>query len=134
MTATSQTTSNGNIDDFFNAFETMIEENGVTIDRPRGSAHPRFPSRIYQIDYGYINETKSQDGEGIDVYQGDEESLGIVGIICIVDTMKKDSEIKVLFRCSEANIQTALKMSNNGLMHGVLMRRNTNINTNTINI
>jgi inorganic pyrophosphatase len=108
---------------FFEFFETLIRENGITIDRPKGSAHPRFPDLIYPIDYGYINETKSQDGQGIDVYCGDDETLGIVGIICTVDNMKKDSEVKVLYGCTEVNIQTALMMSNNCPMCGILVRK-----------
>jgi inorganic pyrophosphatase len=108
--------------DFFETFERLIREHGITIDRPKGTAHPRFPDLIYPINYGYINNTQSQDGEGIDVFLGDDDA-GVVGIICTVDTVKRDSEVKVLYKCTEDNIQTALKMMNNGPMHGILVRR-----------
>ncbi|MDR1334940.1 MAG: hypothetical protein LBJ19_01535 [Holosporaceae bacterium] len=108
---------------FFETFETLIRENRITIDRPKGSAHPRFPNLIYPIDYGYINETESQDGQGIDAYSGDDKTLGIVGIICTVDSVKKDSEVKILYNCAEENIKTALMMTNNGPMCGILVRK-----------
>lgn len=40
----------------------------IVIDRPLGSAHPRFPDTIYPVNYGYIPETEGGDGEEIDVY------------------------------------------------------------------
>jgi inorganic pyrophosphatase len=112
-----------NTNRFFESLEKVIRENGVTIDRPKGSAHPRFLDLIYPIDYGYVNETRSQDGQGIDIFSGDGESLGIVGIICSFDGMKKDSEVKILYNCTEENIQTAIKMMNNRLMCGIFVRR-----------
>jgi inorganic pyrophosphatase len=71
--------------DFFETFERLIREHSITIDRPKGTAHPRFPDLIYPINYGYINNTQSQDGEGIDVFLGDDDAR-VVGIICTVDT------------------------------------------------
>jgi inorganic pyrophosphatase len=108
---------------FFEAIEHLIREYGITIDRPKGTSHPRFPDLIYPIDYGFINNTKSQDGEGIDVFLGNDNNIGVIGIICSVDTIKRDSEVKVLYRCTEENIQTVLKMMNNGPMRGILARR-----------
>ncbi len=40
----------------------------LVIDRPLGSAHPRYPGLIYPLNYGYIPDTLSGDGEEIDVY------------------------------------------------------------------
>ena len=111
-------------DDFFSVLDDLILENGITIERQKNSAHPQFPGFIYLLDYGYINETKSQDGAGIDVFLGDNPEVGIVGIICTVDTLKKDSEIKVLYQCTEENIQTALGMMNKKYLRGILVRRN----------
>ena len=109
--------------DFFSTLDNLIQENGITIDRPKNSLHPRFPDFVYLLDYGYINETKSQDGAGIDIFRGDDERVGVVGIICIVDSLKKDSEIKVLYQCTEENIQTALSMMNKKYLRGILVKR-----------
>jgi len=40
----------------------------IKIDRPLGSVHPKHPSLIYPINYGYIPNTVGGDGEEIDVY------------------------------------------------------------------
>ena len=39
----------------------------VLIDRPLGSKHPKH-SFEYQLNYGYVPNTKSGDGEELDVY------------------------------------------------------------------
>ena len=39
----------------------------VKIDRPLGSKHPKH-GFIYQVNYGYIPNTISGDGEELDVY------------------------------------------------------------------
>ena len=40
----------------------------VTVDRPMGSRHPRYPDLYYPINYGYISGTVAADGEEIDAY------------------------------------------------------------------
>ncbi|MBQ8862465.1 MAG: inorganic diphosphatase [Clostridia bacterium] len=40
----------------------------IMIDRPLGSAHPKHPDIIYQVNYGYIPNVFSGDGEEMDVY------------------------------------------------------------------
>lgn len=45
----------------------------VKIDRSLGSVHPKHKNIIYPINYGYIENTVSGDGEEIDVYVLDKE-------------------------------------------------------------
>lgn len=40
----------------------------IKIDRPIGSIHPEYPSVTYPINYGYIPNVCSGDGEELDVY------------------------------------------------------------------
>jgi inorganic pyrophosphatase len=41
----------------------------VVIDRPLGSAHPKFPQTVYPVNYGYIPGIfSSVDHEAIDAY------------------------------------------------------------------
>lgn len=52
-----------------NAKDLLGKEVTVTIDRPLGSAHPKFPQSIYPINYGFIPGTMSPvDNEEIDAY------------------------------------------------------------------
>lgn len=40
----------------------------VKIDRPIGSSHPKYPDLIYLVNYGYVPNTVSGDGEELDCY------------------------------------------------------------------
>lgn len=56
--------------EFWTVLEELVGQSDVVIDRPKGSAHPKFPHTIYPVDYGYLQNTTSMDGEGIDVWVG----------------------------------------------------------------
>ena len=110
-------------EDFWKALDELVSNSEIVIDRPRGSAHPRFPNYIYKVDYGYLKDTASMDGAGIDVWVGSGEKK-IDAIMCIVDLMKKDSEIKILVGCTEEEKLEVYKTHNETqYMKGVLIRR-----------
>ena len=63
------------------------------------------------------------DGAGIDVWVGSDEKK-VDAIMCIVDLMKKDSEIKILIGCTEEEKEIVYETHNETpLMKGVLIRR-----------
>ncbi len=110
-------------EDFWNALDELVNSSEIVIDRPKGSAHPRFPNFIYRVDYGYLKNTTSMDGTGIDVWVG-SGNRKIDAIMCIVDLMKKDSEIKILIGCTEVEKMEIYRMHNETqYMKGVLIRR-----------
>ena len=110
-------------EDFWKALDELVSNSEIVIDRPRGSAHPRFPNFIYKVDYGYLKNTASMDGGGIDVWVGSGEKK-IDAIMCIVDLRKKDSEIKILVGCTEEEKLEVYKTHNETqYMKGVLIRR-----------
>ena len=52
------------------------QEVKVKIDRPLGTAHPRYPDLIYSVNYGFVPNTLAPDGAEIDAYiLGIEEAL-----------------------------------------------------------
>ena len=110
-------------EDFWKALDELVSSSEIVIDRPRGSAHPRFPNFIYKVDYGYLKDTASMDGAGIDVWVGSGDKK-VDAIMCIVDLMKKDSEIKILVGCTEEEQLQVYKTHNETqYMKGVLIRR-----------
>lgn len=110
--------------DFWRALDKLVEQSKIVIDRPKGTAHPKFPNFIYKVDYGYLENTSSMDGAGIDVWIGTKESKEIDAIMCIVDSMKKDSEIKILIGCTEEEKEIIYKTHNETqYMKGILIRR-----------
>ncbi|MBQ2687386.1 MAG: inorganic diphosphatase [Clostridia bacterium] len=48
--------------------EFLGKEVYIVIDRPLGSVHPNDSDIVYPVNYGYIPNTVSGDGEEIDVY------------------------------------------------------------------
>ena len=47
---------------FWEKLDQLIADHEICIDRPRGSAHPRYPELIYGVDYGYLAGTSAADG------------------------------------------------------------------------
>lgn len=110
-------------DDFWKALDELVNNSEIVIDRPKGSAHPKYPSSVYQVNYGYLKETSSMDGKGIDVWVGSGEKK-IDSIMCTVDLVKKDSEIKILIGCTDDEKAIVYKTHNEiPFMKGVLIRR-----------
>ncbi len=108
----------------WDAWDGVVAKNGVTIDRPLGTPHPRFPEIVYPIDYGFVNNTTSTDGEEVDVFVGTAET-GIVGVIATVDYRKQDREIKLLYNCSLRQVYLVNGFINfdQQLMSGTLVLR-----------
>ena len=88
--------------EFWRAMEELVSTSQIVIDRPRGSRHPRLPHIIYPLDYGYLADTTSPDGDGIDVWLGSGEDRTLRAVLLSVDLEKRDSEIKLLLGLSEA--------------------------------
>ena len=110
-------------DEFWAALDELVSSSEIVIDRPKGSAHPRFPDFIYRVDYGYLKDTASMDGAGIDVWVGSGEKT-VDAVMCIVDLMKRDSEIKILIGCTEEEKQIVYETHNESqYMKGVMIRR-----------
>jgi len=97
------------------AFERLLAENPIVIDRPKGQPHPRYPEAIYPLDYGYIEGVTSGDGDGIDVWIGSEKGRFLTGILCTFDPIKRDVEIKLITGCSTQDVENILQF--NDSMH-----------------
>jgi len=109
---------------FWHHLDKLAAESKIIIDRPKGTAHPRYPSFIYPLNYGYLENTSSMDGGGIDIWQGSCPTHNLDAIICIVDLSKRDSEIKLLIGCTEEEKAQVYQVHNqNEPMKGILIRR-----------
>jgi len=95
---------------YWNDLNTLVAESTIKIDRPKGYRHPRNKAVIYPFDYGYLDETKADVGEGI---------------ITTVDLAKRDAEIKILYGTTEEENSLALDTHNIGTQAAKLIRRNS---------
>jgi inorganic pyrophosphatase len=110
--------------EFWQALDKLVSEFEITIDRPKGSSHPRYPEFIYPLDYGYLKGTSAMDGGGIDVWLGSGSLRRVDAVICVIDLVKRDSEIKVLIGCNEEEKALIYKVHNEtAKQKGILIRR-----------
>lgn len=90
------------MDNFWRYLDELIAHSKIIIDRPKGSMHPHYSQIVYELDYGYLDGIKSSDNEGIDVWLGTDAEQKLDAIVCTVDLVKRDSEIKLLIGCTPA--------------------------------
>ena len=108
---------------FWNSLQQLVDKSTIKIDRPKDSAHPRYPDYIYPFDYGYLEGTMSGDGDGIDCWIGSLGGTLVTGVVTVVDAGKGDSEIKILIGCTSEDMQTILKCHRRGSMDGLLIEK-----------
>lgn len=109
---------------FWSAIEKLVTESEIIIDRPKGTSHPKYPDFIYEVDYGYLKNTTSMDGGGIDVWVGTDNKKQIDAVMCVVDLLKRDSEIKILIGCTDEEKNIIYRIHNeNENMKSILINK-----------
>lgn len=106
---------------FWKTLDALLQTHAVVIDRPAGSTHPRYPDFYYPLDYGYLEGTAGGDGQGIDVWLGSGDRTRLSGVVCTVDTVKSDAELKLLAGCTAAEMETILRVHNSGPQAALLL-------------
>jgi inorganic pyrophosphatase len=109
--------------DFWQKLDQLVAGNELKIDRPQGSAHPRHPDFVYPFDYGYLEGTRSGDGEGIDVWVGSLPHRWVTAVVCCVEVEQRDAELKILLGCTPQEAQEILKTHNAGAQAAILVER-----------
>jgi inorganic pyrophosphatase len=109
--------------EFWTRLDELIKTSEVVIDRPKGTAHPRFPDLIFPLDYGYLKGTTGGDGNGIDVWIGTAAHRRLTAIAATVDMTKRDAEIKIIIGCTEEEIAVVEKCYDNTRMSCIIVRR-----------
>lgn len=104
---------------FLQALDFLVRESTVMIDRPSGSAHPRYTEIVYPVDYGYLEGTVSGDGAAIDVFRGSATGVGLAAVAFTVDVGKRDLEAKILLDCTPTEIDEIVAFLTNRLGLGV---------------
>ncbi len=107
--------------EFWHFLQKLVDTSQIVIDRPKGSFHHRFTESVYPVDYGYLLGTTSMDGAEVDIWIGSLGKKEVVGSLCTVDLLKKDTELKILLDCTTNEIEAILKFVNQEQMRGVVM-------------
>jgi inorganic pyrophosphatase len=90
--------------EFWAQLQQLIDNSEILIDRPKNSAHPKYPNFIYPLDYGFLKGSSASDGNEIDIWIGTLDNKKINGILCTVDPIKKDVETKIVYSCTNEEI------------------------------
>jgi inorganic pyrophosphatase len=99
---------------YWQSLEALVAKSRMVIDRPKGSRHPRFPEMTYPLDYGFLEGTTGNDGAEADIWHGSAGGA-ITGVVCTVDLMKKDAEVKILIGCNADEIAVIHAFYNTGV-------------------
>lgn len=91
--------------EFWDLADQLFKTHKIIIDRPKGSHHPKYSDYIYPLDYGFLEGTKSGDNAGIDIWIGTSSEKKVNAVISSIDAIKGDSEIKLLYGCTETEIE-----------------------------
>lgn len=80
----------------------------MTVDRPLGSCHPRYPNMIYPVNYGYIPDIIAGDGMEQDVYLlgVDHPVKTFTGVIIAILQRADDVEDKLVMAPAGVSFQT----------------------------
>ncbi|PKO12997.1 MAG: inorganic pyrophosphatase [Chloroflexi bacterium HGW-Chloroflexi-10] len=119
---------------FWSLLFSLIQNHPIIIDRPQASHHPRYPDLVYPLDYGYLDGTQSMDQGGIDIWRGSQENNVLTGIVCTVDVLKADSEIKILLGCTQPEVETILAFHNDFSQGGIFIAAPTHITNENLEI
>lgn len=112
---------------FWQALDRLFTSLPLRIDRPKGSSHPTFPEMIYPLDYGYLEGFSAIDGEGVDVWIGSSQPPVLDAFLCVADLPKMETEIKLLYGCTEEEKAKAFQFQNRPPhMLALLVRRDEN--------
>ena len=111
--------------DFWEYLQQLVETNQIMIDHPKGSSHHRFPGVTYPVDYGFLDGTTTIDSGGVDIWVGSLGEKKVIGALCTVDLLKRDTELKIIYDCTDNEIQTILNMINSGQMRALFVEKET---------
>jgi inorganic pyrophosphatase len=108
---------------FWEYLQRLAETSKIVIDRPAGTVHPRYPIGKYPVDYGFLEGTSAADGGGVDIWVGSLGERRVVGALCTVDLLKRDTELKIMYDCRPDEIKSILSYVTSGEMRAIFIDR-----------
>lgn len=109
--------------EFWDCLDHMVADNELVIDHPKGSQHPRDPSLSYPLDYGYLEGTRTVDGDEINLWRGSLPEQDLDSVVITVDVKRPGAEIELLLGCNDQEKLTILRFLNAKSMRATLVPR-----------
>lgn len=115
---------------FWQKLDSIYFASSIVITQPQGSMHSTFANLVYPVDYGYLNDTLSQDLLGIAIYKGKGSAYSVEAILVAADILKKDIEVKLLVGCSQEEVDKILRFVNQTeYQKTIIVRRGNDVPT-----
>jgi inorganic pyrophosphatase len=70
-----------------------------------------------------LNGTTSLDSGGVDIWVGTLDEEKVVGVLCNVDPLKRDTELKIIYDCTEDEILSIINFVNYDQMRALYIKR-----------
>ncbi len=109
--------------DFWENLQHLVDTCEIEIDRSKGSTYPRYPSGPYPVHYGYLKGTTSIDSGGVDIWVGSLGEHRVIGALCTVDLFKRDTELKIVYDCTDDEINAIIGFINVDKMRALYIKR-----------
>jgi inorganic pyrophosphatase len=109
--------------EFWEYLQVLVDTSQMEFDRPKGSTHPRFPNTSYPVNYGFLCGTTALDSGGVDIWVGSLGEKKVVGVLCTVDLFKRDTELKIIYDCTDDEIQSINNFVNIDQMRALYLKR-----------
>jgi inorganic pyrophosphatase len=109
--------------EFWEYLQDLVDSSQIVFDRPKGSTHYRFSNDPYPVNYGFLRGTTSLDSGGVDIWVGSLAEKKVVGVLCTVDLRKRDTELKIIYDCTEDEIQSIYNFVNIDQMRAIYIKR-----------
>jgi inorganic pyrophosphatase len=109
--------------EFWEKLDKILISHEIIIDRPKGTTHPKHSEIVYPFDCGYLKGTSGGDGNEIDICRGTRSDNELVAVICTVDSLKQDAEMKLLVGCTDNEMILINQFYNSNSMSGIIVKR-----------
>ena len=109
--------------EFWEYLQKLVDSSQIIFDHPKGSTHQRFHTSPYPVNYGFLSGTTSLDAGGVDIWVGTLGEKKVVGALCTVDLLKKDTELKIIYDCTIEEIQSIVNFVNFDQMRALFIKR-----------
>ena len=108
---------------FWDFLQALVDTRPVVIDRSKMSSHTRYPDSTSPVDYWYLAGTTSMDSGGVDVWVGSLKDERVVSALCIVDLLKKDTELKIVMDCTKYELRSIIHFARTNLIQSIFIDR-----------
>lgn len=115
---------------FWQKLDTLYVSSTMGIEFKQGSVHPVYQKLVYPVDYGIIEDVHNYGDIKMGVFKGSLDSHCVDAIAVNIDTLQRDSDIKLLVGCNEDETFRIMQFLNEtDFQKSILVRRSEEVSS-----